>query len=55
MDPYAVNMMPGTSVVAYILLLHASIIAHAQDPFSEFASRSVHTDCYGPYRQLIRR
>ena len=36
MDPYAANMMPDKSVAAYISLLHASMIRHTQDPFSEF-------------------
>ena len=36
MDPYSVNLMSGASVATHILLLHASIEAHAQDPFSEF-------------------
>ena len=38
MDPYVVNSMLGASVAAYIVLLHASIEAYAQDPFSEFQS-----------------
>ena len=42
MDPYAVNMMPGTSMATYISLLHASIIAHEWYPFSEFHSIKVH-------------
>ena len=41
MDPYGVNMMPGASMAAHIVLLHASIEAHAQDPFSEFHSITV--------------
>ena len=41
MDPYVVNMMPGTSVATHIPLLHASLIAHAQDPFSEFHTITV--------------
>ena len=41
MDLYAVNMMPGTYVITHISLLHASIIAHAQDPFSQFDSITV--------------
>ena len=36
MDPYGVNMMSGLSMAAHIALLHASIEAHAQDPFYEF-------------------
>jgi len=36
MDPYAINIIPGTSVATHISLLHASIIAHMQDLFSEF-------------------
>ena len=41
MDPYAVNMIPGSSVAAHISLLHTSIIAHAQDPLSEFDNITV--------------
>ena len=36
MDPYGVNMMLGASIATHIALLHASIEAHAHDPFSEF-------------------
>ena len=41
MDPYGINMMPGASMAAHIALLHASIEAYAQDPFSEFHSITV--------------
>ena len=41
MDPCAINIMHGTSVVAHISLFRASIIAHTQDPFSEFRSITV--------------
>jgi len=41
MDPYAISMMPDTFVAAHISLLHASIIAHAQDPFFKFHSITV--------------
>ena len=41
MDPYGVNMLPGGSMIAHIALLHASIEAHAQDPYSEFRSITV--------------
>jgi len=41
MDPYAIDMMPGTSGSAHILLLHASMITHVQDPFSEFHNITV--------------
>ena len=41
MDPYGVNIMSGASMAAHIALLHASIEAHAQDPFSEFHSITV--------------
>jgi len=34
-------MMPAASMAAHIALLHASIEAHAQDPFSEFHSVTV--------------
>jgi len=40
--PYGMNMMPGASMAAHIVLLHASIEAHAQDPFSEFHNITVH-------------
>jgi len=36
MDPYNVNMMSGTFVVTYMSQLHATMIAHTQDPYSEF-------------------
>jgi len=36
MDLYVVNMMPSSFMAAHISLLHASMIAHAQDPFFEF-------------------
>jgi len=42
LDPYVVNMMLGTSVAAHISLLHAGIIAHARDPFSEFHNITDH-------------
>jgi len=35
MDPYAVNLLPGRSMIAHIMLLHISIETHAQDPYSE--------------------
>jgi len=41
MDLYVVNMMSGASVVVHISLLHASIIAYARDPFSEFYTITV--------------
>ena len=41
MDPYGVNMLPGGSMIAHIVLLLASIEAHAQDPYSEFRSITV--------------
>ena len=44
MDPYGVNMMPGASMATHIVLLHASIEVHAQDPFSEFYSITVRAD-----------
>jgi len=43
MDPYAVHMMPGTSVATYIALPHANIVAHVQDPFLKFQSIMVCT------------
>jgi len=36
MDPYIVNMMPGTSVATHISLLHDSMIALVQDSFPKF-------------------
>ena len=41
MDPYGVNMLRDGSMLAHIILLHASIEAHAQDPYSEFHSTTV--------------
>ena len=38
MDLYAINMMSGTSIASHISLLHTSMIAHMQDPLSEFHS-----------------
>ena len=32
------NMMPDSSVATHISLLHASMVAHIQDPFSKFRS-----------------
>ena len=43
MDPYIVNMMPGTSVDIHISLLHAIIVAYVQDPYAEFHSVTAHT------------
>jgi len=40
-DPYGINILPGGSMIAHIVLLHASIEAHAQDPYSEFRSITV--------------
>jgi len=36
-----VNMMSGTSMAAHIMLPHANIEAHTQDPFFEFHSITV--------------
>ena len=36
MDPYTIYMMSGTFVAANISHLHTSIVAHMQDPYSEF-------------------
>jgi len=41
MDLYGVNMISSASMDAHIMLLHASIEAHAQDLFSEFHSITV--------------
>jgi len=41
MDPYGVNMLPSGSIITHIALLHDSIEAHAQDPYSEFRSVTV--------------
>ena len=42
MDPYGINMITGASMAANNVLLHASIEAHAQDPFPEFYSITFH-------------
>jgi len=49
MDPYALNMMSGTSVAIRISLLHASMVVHLYDLYHEFPSH-----IYGTYlyRQL---
>ena len=36
MDPYAINMMLGTSMATHIFRLLASTIAHMHDPYFEF-------------------
>ena len=41
MDPYAVNMMSCTSMVTHIFLLHASVVVHMEDSYSEFHSTTV--------------
>ena len=41
MDSYGVDMLPDGSMIAHIVLLHASIEAHAQDPCSEFRSITI--------------
>ena len=41
MDPYGVNLLLGGSMIAHIALLHISMEAHAQDPYSEFHSITV--------------
>jgi len=43
MDPYSINMMLGTSVANHISLLHASMIAHMQDPLFDFYSVTILT------------
>jgi len=43
MDPYTMNMMSGISMATHISLLHASMVAHIQDPFSEFHSVRIGT------------
>ena len=47
MDPYGVNMMLGASMATHIALLHISIEAYTQDPFSEF-----HTITFCAHRLL---
>ena len=51
MDPYAVNMMLGTSVSTHIFLLHTTmVVGHMQDPFLSFIElRSVHVGYCGPF------
>ena len=41
MDPYGVNLLPGGSMIAHIALLHISMEAHAQDPYSKFDNTRV--------------
>ena len=36
MDLYVIYMMSGTSITIHISRLHASIVAHMQDPYSKF-------------------
>ena len=43
MDPYAVNMMSVTYVAIHIFWLDANMVAHMEDPYSEFYSVTVHT------------
>jgi len=43
MDLYAVDMTLGPSVLMHISLLHASMVAHMQEPYSGFYSHMVHT------------
>ena len=38
MDPHLIHMVPGTSVAAHICQLHAAMLIHMQDPYSEFHS-----------------
>ena len=53
MDPYALNMMSGTSVDIHISLLHASMVALMQTPFLSFIVLwSMHVGYCGPYLQL---
>ena len=46
-DPYAIDMMSGTSMAIHIFWLHASIVAHMLHP--------VHVGWYGPYPQFPLR
>jgi len=39
MDPFAVNMMSGTSVETHTFLLHGSMVAYMQDPSYKFHTR----------------
>ena len=41
MDPYGVYLLPGGSMIAHIALLHISMEAHPQDPYSEFHNTTV--------------
>jgi len=52
MNPYAINMTSSTSVATHISFLHASMIAHVQDPFSEFYLWSVCVNYCGTYKWL---
>ena len=56
MDPYAVNMMLGTSVAIHISLSYASMVAHMQTPFWSFIVLwSMHVGYCGSYLQLAFR
>ena len=37
------NMMLGVSMVTHIFLLHTGVVAHMQDPYSEFYTPMVYT------------
>jgi len=43
MGTYVIYMMPGTSITAYLFHLHASVVAHMQDPYSEFHYVNIRT------------
>ena len=44
MEPYAINLVPGTSVATNISQLQATIVVNMQDPLSEFHDVLVRTN-----------
>jgi len=42
-DLHSVDVILGASVLTHISLLHASIVAHMQDPYNRFCGKKVHT------------
>ena len=51
MDPYAIKMMPGTSVATHISRLRASMMAYMQYPFFKFHSiTTIPVGYYSLYR-----
>jgi len=46
MDPYAVSMMPSTSMAIHISLLYTGVVAHLQPPFlNSMVLWSIHIGC----------